>query len=99
MLSWIESLQRNLTTIRETSTWTSTDDEHDPEGATIAYERAQVRSLLDDAHRELEALERAGARVDAGTYGACERCGDPIAPDRLMALPAAATCIACATRR
>ena len=99
LLAWIESLQRNMTAIRDTSTWTSTDDEHDPEGATIAYERAQVRSFLDDAHRDLEALERAGARVDAGTYGACERCGKAIAPERLAALPAAATCIACATRR
>lgn len=95
----IESLQRHLTSIREVSTWTGTDDEHDPEGATIAYERAQVQGLLTDARRELDALERAAARLDEGTYGVCERCGKPIAPDRLEALPAATTCITCATHR
>ncbi|MBK0867776.1 MULTISPECIES: TraR/DksA C4-type zinc finger protein [unclassified Saccharopolyspora] len=96
-LARIESLRRDLAAIRETSTWTGTDDEHDPEGATIAYERAQVRGLFDDARRELEALDRAAARVDAGSYGVCERCGAAIGAERLEALPAAATCIACAT--
>lgn len=98
-LARIESLRRNLAAIREASTWTGTDDEHDPEGATIAYERAQARGLLDDAHRELEALDRAAARVDAGGYGVCGRCGAVIGAERLEALPAAETCIACATRR
>ncbi len=95
----IVSLQRHLTSIREVSTWTSADDEHDPEGATIAYERAQVQGLLADAQRELDALERATTRLDEGTYGACERCGQAIAPERLEALPAATTCITCVTRR
>jgi DnaK suppressor protein len=95
----IGSLQRRLTSIREVSTWTSTDDEHDPEGATIAYERAQVQGLLADAQRELDALERATARLDEGAYGVCERCGKAIAPERLEALPATTTCITCATRR
>ncbi|CAM00294.1 TraR/DksA family transcriptional regulator [Saccharopolyspora erythraea NRRL 2338] len=95
----ISSLQRHLSSIREVSTWTGTDDEHDPEGATIAYERAQVQGLLADARRDLEALDRAAARLDDGTYGLCERCGSPIAPERLEALPATTTCIACATHR
>jgi DnaK suppressor protein len=98
-LARIESLQRHLTSIREVSSWTSTDDEHDPEGATIAYERAQVQGLLADAQRELDALEQATTRLDEGTYGGCERCANAIAPERLEALPATTTCIACATRR
>ncbi|GAB3298272.1 TraR/DksA family transcriptional regulator [Parasphingorhabdus pacifica] len=98
-LARIESLQRHLTSIREVSTWTGTDDEHDPEGATIAYERAQVQGLLTDARRELEALERAATRLKEGTYGVCERCGNTIAPERLEALPATTTCITCATHR
>ncbi|MCX2730186.1 TraR/DksA C4-type zinc finger protein [Saccharopolyspora sp. NFXS83] len=97
-LERIESLRRQLTSIREVSTWTGADDEHDPEGATIAYERAQLQGLLTDAARELEALDRATTRLDEGSYGHCERCADPIAPERLQALPAATTCIACATR-
>jgi RNA polymerase-binding transcription factor DksA len=98
-LARIEALERHLASIGEVSTWTGSDDEHDPEGATIAYERAQVQSLLVDARRELDALERAGARLEKGTYGVCERCGQAIAPERLEALPATTTCIACATRR
>ncbi|MCI2422662.1 TraR/DksA C4-type zinc finger protein [Saccharopolyspora sp. K220] len=93
----IEALQRHLESIGDVSTWTGTDDEHDPEGATIAYERAQLQGMLVDARRDLNALERAAARLDEGTYGVCERCGKPIARERLEALPATTTCIACAS--
>lgn len=95
----VEALERHLASIGEVSAWTGTDDEHDPEGATLAYERAQAQSLLADVRRELDELERATARLDEGTYGICQRCGKPISPERLEALPAATTCIACATRR
>ncbi|MGP4017627.1 TraR/DksA family transcriptional regulator [Saccharopolyspora sp. 5N708] len=100
-LARIESLQRHLESIGDVSTWTGSDDEHDPEGATVAYERAQVQSLLTDARRDLDALEQAVARLDDGTYGICQRCGKAIARERLEALPATTTCIACAsaTRR
>jgi DnaK suppressor protein len=76
----------------------ATDDEHDPEGATIAFERAQVSALLAAAREHLADLDRAAARLTAGAYGRCERCGNPIAAERLAALPAAATCIGCALR-
>ncbi len=75
------------------------DDEHDPEGSTIAFERAQVGSLLLEARAHLDDLDRAMARLDAGTYGDCGRCGAPIGPERLAARPASWTCIACATGR
>ena len=75
------------------------DDEHDPEGSTIAFERAQVGSLLLEARTYLDDLDQALARLDASTYGDCARCGAPIAPERLAARPAASTCIACADRR
>ena len=45
----IDALQRGFNDIVEAAELTSTDDEHDPEGATIAYERAQVWSLLRQA--------------------------------------------------
>jgi DnaK suppressor protein len=74
----------------------ATDDEHDPEGTTIAYERAHVSSLLADAKVRLSDLDAALARLAAGDYGACATCGRPIAPERLAARPATTTCIDCA---
>ncbi len=75
---------------------TNADDEHDPEGATIAFERSQVGSLVRQAGRHLAEVEAAFARLDAGAYGTCERCGEPIAEGRLEARPVARTCIRCA---
>jgi RNA polymerase-binding transcription factor DksA len=72
------------------------DDEHDPEGATIAFERAQVDALARDATGRLGEVDAALARLDAGTYGTCTRCGTPIAPGRLEARPTATTCVGCA---
>ncbi|RJK97536.1 TraR/DksA family transcriptional regulator [Vallicoccus soli] len=72
------------------------DDEHDPEGATIAFERAQVDHLLQQALRTRDELEGALRRVADGTYGTCASCGRPIAPARLEARPGATRCIDCA---
>lgn len=74
----------------------NSDDEHDPEGATIGYERAQVSALVARARRHLAEVDAALERVAAGTYGRCERCGAAIAPGRLAARPTARTCIDCA---
>ena len=92
----IANLARNLAGIVDAAELTSTDDEHDPEGATIAYERAQVSALLRQARADLGALDDALERVDSGTAGTCEVCEGPIAVARLLALPAARTCIRCA---
>ena len=75
------------------------DDEHDPEGATIAFERAQLATVLRLATDDLAEVDAALARVSAGTYGRCERCGQPIAPARLDARPTARLCIQCAMFR
>ena len=95
----IDALDRRLAEIIESSAYTANDDEHDPEGVTVAFERAQVAGLLDQARADLRALDAAGTRLAAGTYGTCTRCGRPISPGRLDALPAATTCIRCADRR
>lgn len=75
----------------------ATDDEHDPEGHTIAWERQQVAALLAAAEVRLGDLERAMRRVEDGTYGRCEGCGRKIAGARLEALPTTTTCVVCAT--
>jgi DnaK suppressor protein len=74
------------------------DDEHDPDGSTVAFERAQVAALLRDAKVRLAELDRALERLDAGTYGGCEVCGRPISPERLAARPNTETCVDCASR-
>lgn len=98
-LDLVAALGRRLDGIIESAAYTSNDDEHDPEGVTVAFERAQVAGLLERARAELRALDAAAGRLASGTYGTCERCGDPIAPERLDALPATTTCIHCANSR
>ena len=93
----IEFLRRSFDDIVAASEQVATDDEHDPEGHTIAWERQQVAALLTAAEGRLEELQLAMERVGEGTYGRCQRCGRPIAEDRLDALPTTTTCVECAT--
>jgi DnaK suppressor protein len=94
----VAALQRDLDMIVEGSNLATPDDEHDPEGATVGFERAQVASLLGRARSRLADLDRAAERLAAGSYGVCLRCRGPIEVERLTALPAAPSCVACATR-
>ena len=73
------------------------DDEHDPEGSTIAFERSQLDALIQQAQRHLDEIKHARERLAQGVYGSCESCGRPIATVRLAARPVARTCIECAT--
>jgi RNA polymerase-binding transcription factor DksA len=93
----VDALSRRHAEIVDASAWTTNDDEHDPEGATVAFERAQVAALLRQARDELRELELAQTRVDDGTYGRCVRCGREIGEGRLDALPATTTCVTCAS--
>ena len=73
------------------------DDEHDPEGSTIAFERSQLGALAAQARLHLAEIDAAMARIAAGTSGVCERCGRTITDERLRARPVARTCIGCAS--
>jgi DnaK suppressor protein len=95
----IESLSRLVGEIIAGATDVATDDEHDPEGQTIAFERAQATAQMEAERARLANIDAALARLRDGSYGICERCGEPIAPERLEAMPAVRTCIACASRR
>lgn len=55
-------------------------------------------ALAQNEESLLEEVEAALARIEAGTYGKCVKCGRPIAKERLDALPWVATCIECARR-
>ncbi len=94
----IAALAGDLDGVIRSSAGANADDEHDPEGATIAFERAQLAALLAASRQRLADLDRALARLAAGSYGRCERCGRPIPADRLAARPDATTCVPCTTR-
>jgi DnaK suppressor protein len=94
----IDDLQRRFDDIVAGAELTSTDDEHDPEGATIAYERAQVWSLLLQTRADLHAVDDALAGLELGELPRCSVCQGDIATERLLALPGVQTCIECARR-
>ncbi len=91
------ALRSEIDGIASASADANTDDEHDPEGATLAFERARTAALLADAEAHLAALDRASSRLAAGTYAECAHCRGPITADRLAARPGTVTCIGCAT--
>jgi len=95
-LAQVAALTRNFDAIVEASELVSTDDEHDPEGATIAFERAQVSALLRQAHADSVSIDEALERVRAGRYGWCVECGREVGAARLEAIPFATRCISCA---
>ena len=92
----VRALDRDLHALFGASRSSNADDEHDPEGSTIAYERAQLTAVLEATRRRRADLDAALVRLDAGGYGVCERCGRQIPADRLAVRPAARTCVACA---
>jgi DnaK suppressor protein len=94
----VAALAAQVRGLAEQQALTTHDDEHDPEGVTIGYERAQLLGLLAGARKEVAALDRAASRLRASTYGRCLICGSEIPDPRLEALPAAETCVDCAGR-
>jgi len=98
-LQRMAALEREFAGIAAAATGAGADDEHDPEGATLAFERQHAAALLEQAREQLAAIDAALDAVQAGRYGTCARCGQPIAEDRMAARPAALTCVRCAARR
>ena len=90
------TLARDLAALFTASRDSNADDEHDPEGATIGFERAQLTALLAAARTRTAEVDDALHRMDTATYGTCERCGRQIAAERLTARPFARHCITCA---
>lgn len=97
-LARLADLTRDYDGVVAASRDTNADDEHDPEGATIAFERSQVGALVAQARAHLAEIDAAAARLADGSYGVCERCGVRIPPGRLEARPVARRCVACAGR-
>jgi DnaK suppressor protein len=97
-LTRIDLLRADFDGIVAASSDANVDDEHDPEGSTIAFERAQISALAAQAKAYLADVERALAKLDDGTYRICDVCGSAIPAERLAARPAALRCVACAAR-
>jgi len=75
--------------------------ERDPEfeeGAQTEHEAFTLARLGENQRRELQQIDAAIARIDAGEYGICKDCEQEIDPRRLAALPYALLCTECATR-
>ena len=94
----VAALEREFAQLADAASAGGTDDEHDPEGATLAFERQHTAALLDQAREQVAAVDAALGRLEAGRCGVCERCGQPIGDDRLAARPTARTCVRCAAR-
>lgn len=65
----------------------------------VTAERGEAETLANNLRDTLEEVERALAKVDDGSYGVCEECGEPIAAARLEAMPATRYCITHASSR
>ena len=86
-------LREDYTGVVDATRDANSDDEHDPEGQTIAYERSRTGALVRQAEQHLAEIDAASERLAAGTYGTCEICGAMIAPARLEVRPTARTCV------
>jgi DnaK suppressor protein len=65
------------------------------DSAHSTAERARLLSVMKALRSNLRWVDRALTKIELGTYGTCERCGNPIGIDRLEALPWAILCIDC----
>jgi DnaK suppressor protein len=66
------------------------------DGTTEAVSRLTDVGVVDSLNVSEERIERALEKLAAGSYGICDRCGNPIAPARLQAAPESVLCVACA---
>lgn len=92
----LDELGAGLEAVFAATTDANVDDEHDPEGATIAFERSQLSNSIDAARERLRETDAALTRLDTDSYGLCEHCGERISAARLAARPASRRCITCA---
>lgn len=94
----VESTAATLAELMHDREGSNYDDEHDPEGVTLSSEWSRLTGLAEAAASELQQVDDAIARLDAGTYGVCANCGRPIPEARLEVRPFATHCVACAEK-
>ncbi len=94
--SLVESLTANFDDLTEAADASPPDDEHDPEGHTIAYERSQLTGRRHSFLRTIAELNAAEARLDDPQSALCEACAEPIPHERRLAVPTTTRCVECA---
>lgn len=92
-LALLPALRADIQAANSARQDSNVDDEHDPEGATIAFELSQASALLKQSSAGLDQIEAALARLGEGSYGTCTVCREPIAEGRLEARPWTPFCI------
>lgn len=92
----LHGIREDLHEVVAASVNANADDEHDPEGSTIAFERQQIAAFAHDAEQRLAEIAAARQRLQDGRYGICADCALLIPTERLQARPAANYCIECA---
>src|SRR5438477_12656665 len=74
-------------------------DQNFADSSQVTAERGEAEALAKSLQETLSEVENALSKFEAGSYGTCENCGQPISPARLEAKPAARHCINCASKR
>jgi len=79
----------------ETEEMVGSSDNHLGETATATLDREIDYSLEENSEQVLKSIEAALERIEDGTFGICQTCGQPISEERLEAIPYATQCIDC----
>ena len=103
LLAEREAYTKSATTLRAEADQLAQDrepgdvqfDEESGQGDSMNVERERDLALSAQALASIQEIDVALAKVDKGTYGVCERCGEHIPKERLKALPHAALCVRC----
>jgi RNA polymerase-binding transcription factor DksA len=95
----LKALRQDISSVSAARKDANVDDEHDPEGSTIAFELSQATALLEQSRAGLEQIEAALERISDGSFGFCVVCGAAIPEGRLEARPWTPFCIEHASGR
>lgn len=90
----IESADSENSQAEETGELSDYDD-HIGDAASATFERAKDYALLENIEMMLQKVNRALDKVEDGSYGKCDRCGQEIGEPRLEAMPSATLCLKC----
>jgi RNA polymerase-binding protein DksA len=69
------------------------------DAAAVTAERTEILGLVESLKSQLDDIDTAISRIEAGTYGICDRCGEEIGEDRLEFRPASVLCVSCKSKK